>query len=43
MSVELLGGKERKLRGVLEIEKMGVEMFCHCKWSKINTFSVVVC
>jgi len=34
MSVELLDGRERKWSGELEIEKVDVEMFCHCKWSK---------
>lgn len=33
MSVEILGGRERKWPGVLGIEKMGVEWFCHFKWS----------
>ena len=32
--VELLGGREWKWCGVLEIKNVGVEWFCHCKWSK---------
>jgi len=32
MSVELLGGKEKKWCRLLGIEKVDVEWFCHCKW-----------
>jgi len=33
MSVELLGGRERKWCGVLGKEKGCVESWNHCKWS----------
>jgi len=37
MSVELLGGRERKWFAVLGKEKVCVECWNHCKWSKIQT------